>query len=123
MSTIDTLIKHYEFNRGRTLGLLDAIEQTGGAAEVLGWRPGAGRAHIAWQLMHIAITEEIFASERLATDKPQAFTELWPRYKGGSTPDDEIPSSDEIESGKITRGAVQGKSKPVTRRKPKQAAA
>ena len=35
----------------------------------------------------------------------------------------EIPSSDEIESVKITRGAVQGKSKPVTRRKPKQAAA
>ena len=35
----------------------------------------------------------------------------------------EIPGSDEIESVKITRGAVQGKSKPVTRRKPKQAAA
>ena len=35
----------------------------------------------------------------------------------------EIPGTDEIESVKITRGAVQGKSKPVTRRKPKQAAA
>ena len=35
----------------------------------------------------------------------------------------EIPGSDEIESVKITRGAVQGTSKPVTRRKPKQAAA
>ncbi len=35
----------------------------------------------------------------------------------------EIPGSDEIESVKITRDAVQGKSKPVTRRKPKQAAA
>ena len=35
----------------------------------------------------------------------------------------EIPGSDQIESVKITRGAVQGKSKPVTRRKPKQAAA
>jgi len=35
----------------------------------------------------------------------------------------EIPGSDEIESVKIPRGAVQGKSKPVTRRKPKQAAA
>ena len=35
----------------------------------------------------------------------------------------EIPGSDESESVKITRGAVQGKSKPVIRRKPKQAAA
>ena len=35
----------------------------------------------------------------------------------------EIPGSDDIEGIKITRGAVQGKSKPIVRRKPKQAAA
>jgi len=35
----------------------------------------------------------------------------------------EIPGTNEIESVKITRKTVQGKSKPVTRRKPKQAAA
>ena len=35
----------------------------------------------------------------------------------------EIPGANDIESVKITRGAVQGKSKPVIRRKPKQAAA
>ena len=35
----------------------------------------------------------------------------------------EIPGSNDIEGVKITRGAVQGKSKPVLRRKPKQAAA
>ncbi len=35
----------------------------------------------------------------------------------------EVPGSDDIEGIKITRGAVQGKSKPVIRRKPKQAAA
>ena len=35
----------------------------------------------------------------------------------------EIPGTNDIESVKITRGAVQGKSKPVIRRKPKQAAA
>ncbi len=35
----------------------------------------------------------------------------------------EIPGSNDIEEIKITRGAVQGKSKPVIRRKPKQAAA
>ena len=35
----------------------------------------------------------------------------------------EIPGNNDIEAVKITRGAVQGKSKPVLRRKPKQAAA
>ena len=35
----------------------------------------------------------------------------------------EIPGTNDIESVKITQGAVQGKSKPVIRRKPKQAAA
>ena len=57
----------------------------------LGWRPGAGRAHLAWQLMHIGITEELFAAERLA-QKAGRFRELWQRFKGGSTPDDDIPA-------------------------------
>ena len=35
----------------------------------------------------------------------------------------EIPGTNDIQSVKITQGAVQGKSKPVIRRKPKQAAA
>ena len=35
----------------------------------------------------------------------------------------EIPGTDEIESVKITRSTVRGKSKPIRRRKPKQAAA
>src|SRR5205807_2714072 len=56
----------------------------------LGWRPGPGRAHIAWQLMHIAITEELFATERFL-GTPPAFPDLLPRFKGGSTPDDNIP--------------------------------
>jgi len=96
MSTYAILIKSFEFNRSRTLGLLDSIEQLGDAVEVLGWRPGPGRAHIAWQLMHIGVTEEIFATERLAPHKTPAFTELWPRFRGGSTPDEIIPSPAEI---------------------------
>lgn len=92
MSTIETLIKSYQFNRGRTIGLLDSIEQQPDPAKVLGWRPGDGRAHIAWQLMHIGVTEEIFATERLQPEKPGSFPELWPRFRGGSKPDDEIPS-------------------------------
>ncbi|HEX5443630.1 MAG TPA: DinB family protein [Pirellulales bacterium] len=92
MSTIQILIESYQFNRDRTLGLLEKVEQQPNVSGVLGWRPGSGRAHIAWQLMHIGITEEIFATERLAPDRPGAFSDLWPRFRGGSTPDDNIPA-------------------------------
>lgn len=91
MPVIATFLPSYKFYRERTLGLLDKIEQEPDPQAALGWRPGPGRAHIAWQLMHIGITEELFATERLAPHKPGAFTDLWPRFRGGSTPDDDIP--------------------------------
>jgi hypothetical protein len=91
MTTIQHLISQCEFNRPRTLGLLDKIEQEKEPQKILGWRPGPGRAHIAWQLMHIGITEELFATERLVVGAKPAFSNLVPRFKGGSTPDDEIP--------------------------------
>ena len=92
MSTIHSLISQYQFNRPRTLGLLEKIEQEQEPQRVLGWRPGPGRAHIAWQLMHIGITEELFATERLVMGAQAGFADLVPRFKGGSTPDDEIPA-------------------------------
>ena len=46
---------------------------------------------MAWQLMHIGITEELFATERLVAGTKPAFADLVPRFKGGSKPDDEIP--------------------------------
>lgn len=96
MSVIATFQRTYEFNRSRTLGLLDRVEKEPDPMKVLAWRPGPGRAHIAWQLMHIGITEELFATERLAPpDKPQ-WADLVPRFKGGSTPDDNIPGPQEI---------------------------
>ncbi len=94
--TVATFAKSYVFYRQRTLLLLDEIEQASDPQEVLRWRPAAGRAHIGWQLMHIGITEEIFATERLAPEKPGAFVELWPRFRGGSEPDDNVPSVREI---------------------------
>jgi len=96
MTIAETLFPQYEFSRTRTLGLLDTILKEPNPKSVLGWRPGPGRAHIAWQLMHIGVTEEIFATERLAPEKAGAFPELWARFRGGSTPDDEIPSDDVI---------------------------
>lgn len=92
MSTLHSLIAAYQFNRPRTLDLLDKIEQLGQPQTILAWRPGPGRAHIAWQLMHIGVTEELFATERLVPGTKPAFADLVPRFKGGSTPDDDIPS-------------------------------
>ncbi len=96
MSLFESLKPTYEFNRMRTLDLLDRVEQLPDPIAALGWRPGPGRAHIAWQLVHTAVTEDIFASERLAQEKSGLFTELWPRFRGGSTPDDQIPTAAEI---------------------------
>jgi hypothetical protein len=92
MSTIHSLIAAYQFNRPRTLAILERAEKEPDPRKVLGWRPGPGRAHVAWQLMHIGITEELFATERLVPGTKPAFADLVPRFKGGSTPDDDIPS-------------------------------
>ncbi|MGC1274606.1 MAG: DinB family protein [Planctomycetaceae bacterium] len=90
MSVIRIISECWEFNRQRTLATLDAVEKMPDPKTVLAWRPGTGRAHIAWQLMHVGITEELFATERLIGTAPE-FPELVPRFRGGSTPDDEIP--------------------------------
>jgi len=83
------------FNRERLLGTLAAIEQMPDPQKVLGWRPGAGRAHIAWQLMHVGITEELFATDRFL-GTPADYPDLIPRFRGGSTPDDDIPTAAKI---------------------------
>jgi hypothetical protein len=94
-TVIDGYIKSYEFNRGRTLDLLANIEKLPGAQPALAWRPGPGRAHIGWQLLHIGVTEDLFGSERLV-QRPGKFTDLWSRFRGGSTPDDDVPSADVV---------------------------
>jgi uncharacterized damage-inducible protein DinB len=94
-TAVEHFIKSYEFNRGRTLDLLAGIEKLPNAQAALAWRPGPGRAHIGWQLMHVGVTEDVFASERLA-QKPGKFAGLWPRFRGGSTPDDDVPSVETI---------------------------
>lgn len=95
MSVISTMQSIWNFNRGRTLATLDQIAAHPDPQAVLGWRPGPGRAHMGWQFMHIAITEELFATERMS-GTPAAFADLVPRFKGGSTPDENIPSLNQI---------------------------
>ena len=93
--TIEIVESCWEFNRERTLGLLDQVAGLPDPADALGWRAAAGRAPIAWQLMHIGVTEELFASERIL-GTPPAFAEFVPRFRGGSTPDDDVPAVEQI---------------------------
>ena len=80
-----------DLNRARTLSLLDAVASHPDPQQVLGWRPGPGRAHLAWQFTHIGVTEGLFATERLFPDQSPMFPDLVPRFRGGSTVDDDIP--------------------------------
>jgi uncharacterized damage-inducible protein DinB len=96
MSVVQIFSEAYKTNRDRTLGLLDKVSQQADPQDVLAWRPGPGRAHIGWQLMHIGVTEELFATERLTPDRQPGFAELLPRFRGGSTPDDQVPTAEEI---------------------------
>jgi uncharacterized damage-inducible protein DinB len=95
MSEIETYVQCWTFNRSRTLMTLSEFEKLSDPVARLGWRPGPGRAHAAWQLMHIAITEELFATARLMGTEP-SFGHLLERFRGGSTPDDNVPSVSEI---------------------------
>lgn len=96
MSTIAVYQAQMEFHRTRTLTTLDDIAKQPNPQAILGWRPGPGRAHIAWQMMHVGITEELFSTERLIEGSTAAYPDLVPRFKGGSTPDDDIPEIGQI---------------------------
>ena len=83
--------------RRKTLELVTAIESATDSAAILAWRPGPGRAHVAWQLMHIAATDDRHLNVRMRGGSP-AEPEFVKRFAGGSTPDDDIPSIQVIRS-------------------------
>jgi uncharacterized damage-inducible protein DinB len=93
--TFADLIEVLDFSRQKTLGLVDKLAEQPNAQATLGWRPAPGRAHIAWQLMHIAATDDRHVHVRMTGGQPQ-HPELVRRFAGGSTPDDDIPALDEI---------------------------
>ncbi len=95
MSVISLTMEIWDANRERTLMTLDEVEELSNPQAALGWRPGPERAHIAWQLMHIGLTEELFATERLLGKTP-GFPDFVPRFQRDSTPDDELPSIEQI---------------------------
>jgi len=87
--------KQMEFVRKKTLDTLEAIAKQPDALKVLGWRPGPGRAHIGWQLMHIAATDDRHIYVRIGGGqaKEPGYVE---RFAGGSTPDDQLPAVEEM---------------------------
>jgi DinB superfamily len=93
--TIADLLEILDFNRAKTMATLDAVAKLPDPAKALGWRPGPGRAHLAWQLMHIAATDDRHVHARMTGGQPQE-AENVRRFAGGSTPDDNIPSVDEV---------------------------
>ena len=95
--TFADLIEVLDFNRTKTLAFLDNLAKQENVAGVLGWRPGPGRAHVAWQLMHIAATDDRHVHVRMQPPGGQPKNaEYVQRFAGGSTPDENIPSLEEI---------------------------
>ncbi|MCI0381371.1 MAG: DinB family protein, partial [Gemmataceae bacterium] len=93
--TFKTGIEFMDFSRQKTLGLVDTLAKLENVQQVLGWRPGPGRAHLAWQLMHIAATDDRHVHVRMTGGQLQN-PEYVRRFAGGSTPDDDIPKLAEI---------------------------
>ena len=88
-----TLVAAMEFSRTRLLGTLDAIEKSGqDTAKVLSWRPGPGRAHIAWQAIHCAATHDKYLNAGIQQGTPKD-ADLVANFGGGTTPSDsKVPS-------------------------------
>lgn len=84
-----------KFVRLKTHGLIDSVGIMTDPARVLGWRPGPGRAHIAWQLMHVAATDDRHLNVRMRGGEPTE-PEYVRRFAGGSTPDDDVPPLAEV---------------------------
>jgi uncharacterized damage-inducible protein DinB len=86
-----------DFARGRTLDLLKSVEALGPelSAKALAWRPGPGRAHIGWQLMHIAATDDRYLAVRIKNTTPTD-PDFCARYAGGSVPADETVNPADI---------------------------
>ena len=93
--TFADMIESLDYNRGKTLAFIDTLAKQDNVPAALGWRPGPGRAHIAWQLMHIAATDDRHVHMRMTLGQPQE-PEFVRRFAGGSTPDDDVPSIDAI---------------------------
>jgi hypothetical protein len=93
--TFADLIEFLEFSRQKTLATLEVLAKEPDVGKALAFRPGPGRAHLGWQLMHIGATDDRHVHVRMTGGQPQD-AENVRRFAGGSTPDDNVPTLDEI---------------------------
>ena len=93
--TFADIIEILEFSRAKTLSTLESVAKEADPAAALGWRAAPGRAHAAWQFMHIAATDDRHVHVRMTGGNPQE-PELVRRFAGGSTPDETVPTLEEI---------------------------
>lgn len=104
-----TLVGIMDFTRVRLLGSLDAIEKSGqDTAKVLAWRPGAGRAHIAWQAMHCAATHNKYFNMFILQKPAPTEPELVKAYGGGS-----VPSDSAIPTLAVVRSTLEAQITPL----------
>jgi hypothetical protein len=88
-----TLLAVTDFARTRLLGTLEAIEKSGRpAADVLSYRPGPKRAHLAWQFLHCGATHDKYFNAYLRGEVPTD-PNLVTSYGGGSTPADPVTTT------------------------------
>ncbi len=83
------LLQQLEIGREKTLSILETIEKSGtDVQKALAWQPGPGRAHIAWQLMHLAAADDRYLNFRLMGKPMEAVDDpaLVNTFGGGSTP-------------------------------------
>ena len=99
MADLATIVSVLDFTRDRLLGSLDAIAKSGrDVQQVLAWRPGAGRAHIAWQAMHCAATHDRYLNVRIKGGEKPTDIALCEAFAGGSSPSDSnVPTMTEIQ--------------------------
>src|SRR3954471_14131094 len=91
------LIDFLTFSRQKTLAFIDGLAKLPDAKAALAWRPGPGRAHLAWQLMHLGATDDRHVHVRMGlTPGDPRQPEYVRRFAGGSVPDDAVPTADEI---------------------------
>jgi len=94
MSVAD-LRAYLELSRKKTNELMDAVAKLPNPPEALAFRPGPGRAHLGWQLMHIGATDDRHLYTRMRPGQAKE-PEYVRRFAFGSVPDENIPSLDEI---------------------------
>lgn len=85
------VLEQIAFNRGATNKLLEEIEKTGRADQVLRWQAAPGRASIGWQLMHLAATEDAFAA-RVFGSGTLVSEQYSKQFRSGQVPSAEVPS-------------------------------